>query len=197
MKTTDPEEILINELVLRVGEGKNYNDDAGKKKIREEAIKQFPVIRSFDNPHANFEAIRKRMKSAAKVSGVWRGSRGFIEVSIKDMLAHGCTVYGRNFVLPEGGLGVHDVVHPEWGTRDGKIKFTAEEREEHRKNARRIIGCNANGSGTAKALLAATCLRLGIRCILNVGQVLIVDSWPDYGEDSKVLDQNYCGYTVS
>lgn len=191
----DADEKLINNLKSRVS-GKFYDDDAAMAKIRKEACSQFPVIRSHDDPHADFESIRKRMKSAAKIAGAWRGSIGFIEVSIKDMLDHGCVVCGRNFVLPEGGLGVHDVVHPECSDGKGKI-FSSKEREDHRKKCRRLLGCNCNGSGTAKALLAATCLRLGIRCILNVSQCLIVDTWPDREKVSERYAKYHCSYSVS
>lgn len=196
MKVKDPEADLIERLIREVPVTSSYDDDPETSQIRKAACDRFPVIESADDPCADFLHIRERMKSAAKVSDTWRGSVGFIEVSIQDMLKHDCIVHGRNFMLPECGIGVHDAVHPLYGTKDGRT-FTKHEREENRKRCCRLIGCNANGAGTGKALLAATCLKLGIRCILNVGDCVVVDSWPDYKKDYERLTSNYCAYTYS
>lgn len=196
MKVKDPEADLIKQLISKVPEASSYDDDPETSQIRQDACDRFPTIKSADDPCADFLHIRERMKSAAKVSGNWRGSVGFIEVSIQDMLKHDCVVHGRNFILPECGMGVHDAVHPEYSTKDGRA-FTKKEREENRKKCCHLIGCNANGSGTAKALLAATCLRLGIRCILSVGGCTVVDSWPDYVKDYDKFAPNHCAYTYS
>ena len=196
-KIVDPEEPLIERLISMVPHNSSYDDTSVTAEFRRNAEMSFPTIKSADDPCAGFEAIRKRMKDAAKVSGTYRGSVGFIEASIQDILRqHGCIVHGRNFMLAECGMGVHDAAHPLYRTKDGRA-FSKKEREENRKKCCRIIGCNANGSGTSKALMAATFLRLGIRCILNVGGCVVVDGWPEYYKDREKFEKNNCVYSYS
>lgn len=166
------------------------------KKDREKLRDGFPAIRSTSDIHSSFESIRRRMKVAAKLSGSWRGSVGFIEVYIPDLLDRGCSVYGRNFILPECSIGVHDVAQPNYRDRDGN-PLTSKQREEIKRKCRRLVGCNYNGSGTAKAMMAARCLAMGIRCILTTGGCAIVDNWPDRDEIAKKFNENNCSYSIS
>ena len=112
------------------------------------------------------------------------------------MLERGCSVYGRNYVLPECTIGVHDVVHPKYQDGNGN-PLTPKQREENHKKGRRIIGLNANGSATAKAKAAMECLSLKVRCILEAGGCTIVDNWPDYEADSARLAAANCGFSWS
>lgn len=165
---------------------KRKNDNPGK----------FPVIRSARDRAANVHDIRERMAEARKLAKCYDGS-GFIEASIQDILAHGGLCFGRNFVLPPCGTGVHDVADPNRQTKDGQV-IPKEEREANKRRARRVIGCNGNASATAKAMMAEAFLKAGVRCRLYVaGKYTIVDNWPDYDECEKVLAENNCGYLVS
>lgn len=165
---------------------KRKNDNPGK----------FPVIRSARDRAANVHDIRERMAEARKLAKCYSGC-GFIEASIQDILAHGGLCFGRNFVLPPCGTGVHDVADPNRHTKDGQV-IPKEEREANKRRARRIIGCNGNASATAKAMMAEAFLKAGVRCRLYVaGKYTIVDNWPDYDKCEKVLAENNCGYLVS
>ena len=166
------------------------------RKLKNDNPGNFPVIRSARNRAANVQNIRKRMAEARELAKCYNGS-GFIEASIQDILARGGMCFGRNFVLPPCGTGVHDVAHPDYQTKDGQV-IPKEERAANKRRARRVIGCNGNASATAKAMMAEAFLKAGVRCRLYVaGRYTIVDNWPDYDECEKVLAENNCGYLVS
>lgn len=168
-----------------------------RRKLKNDNPGNFPVIRSARNRAANVNDIRKRMAEAGKLAGHHRGGCGFIEASIQDILARGGMCFGRNFVLPPCGTGVHDVARPKYLTKDGQ-EVSKEEREANRRRARHVIGCNGNASATAKAMMAAAFLKAGVRCRLYIaGKYTIVDNWPDYDECEKVLAENNCDYMVS
>lgn len=177
--------------------GPFFDENRNGAKLRDELLMQFPVITSIKDKFSGFKDIRRRMKDASAIYEGYRGGIGCLEISIKDMLATGhCMIYGRNFVLPECGIGVHDVCWPEYSDKQGN-SISEEVREMNRKKAKRIIGSNGNGSATSKAMAAHVCLKLGIRCRLVAGGVAIVDNWPDYDDDRKVLSDNSCGYSYS
>ena len=152
------------------------------------------TIKSADDPDANFDAIRKRLVAKGK-HGMYRcRTYGFIEVSLEDLVAHGCRRAGRNYILIEAGMGVHEVAdanHYHSKTPDRKT------RKENYKKAKGHIGCNCNASATAKALASSVFLKLGIRHRLSRRDDLIVDTWPDYEEAIKYLNENDCGYMLS
>ncbi len=175
---------------------KAANDPDLTESRRDLLCDRFPVVSSSRDAHADFKSIRRRMKIAARLGNNWRGSMGFIEVSLQDMVRHGAVIYGRNYVLPELSLGVHEVASPVCGGKDGTT-LTEKQMRENKKKCSGLVGCNANGSGTAKAMMACRCLELGIRCILNVGQCTIVDNWPDRDEVSRIFNEFRCAYSVS
>jgi len=167
-----------------------------RRKLKNDNPGNFPVIRSARNRAANVQDIRKRMAEARKLAKCYSGC-GFIEASIQDILARGGLCFGRNFVLPPCGTGVHDVAHPKYLTKDGQA-IPKEEREANKRRAWHVIGCNGNASATAKAMMAEAFLKAGVRCRLYVaGKYTIVDNWPDYDECEKVLAENNCDYMVS
>lgn len=165
---------------------KQKTDDSGK----------FPVIKSARNRAANVNNIRNRLAEARKLVRCWHGRYGVIEASIEDILAKGGLCYGRNFVLPPCGAGVHDVAHPRYFGKDGH-ELSKEERAANKKKVGRKLGCNFNASLTAKAMMAAAFLKAGVRFRLRVGPYTIADTWPDYGDYRRALGENDCDYLAS
>ena len=156
---------------------------------------RFPVIRG-RGAHSDFATIRRRMVCAGKIGGSWRGGKGCLTLSLEDLVARGCRKFGRNYVLAECGIGVHETACSKWRKPDGS-PYTPEEMKANRKSASGIIGLNANGSMTSKALAASVCLKLGIRCILTTAGCTVVDSWPDYDDCVKRMDDAGCDICVS
>lgn len=176
----------------------SYNDTREQGDARSALADRFPTIRSIEDPFSGFRDIRRRMKAASQICNSWHGHGGWgcLEMSIPDILSHDGAVYGRNFVVPACGIGVHDVVYPNDKRKDG-TPIPPEERKENRKKGRRIIGINCNGSATAKAMAAWKCLQIGVRCTLSVGGSTIVDNWPDYDEDLQRLHDANCSMMLS
>ena len=199
-KTVDPEveKLLAEAKAAGMLDRTSYHDTREQGEARDELGCRFPVIRSIEDPFSGFRDIRRRMKTASQIRNSWHGHGGWgcLEMSISDILSHDGVVYGRNFVIPACGIGVHDVVYPNHKHEDG-TPVSPEEREENRKKGRRIIGMNCNGSATAKAMAAWKCLQIGVRCILSVGGIVVVDSWPDYDKDCQRLRDANCSMMLS
>jgi hypothetical protein len=198
-KTGDQDE-LAEELAREAGETglteHFFSHDSPAEAMRRSALSaRFPVIRG-RGEHSDYATIRRRMVCAGKIGGSWRGGTGCLEMSLEDLVSRGCRKFGRNYVLAECGIGVHETACPKWNKPDGS-PYTPKEMKANRKAASGIIGLNANGSMTSKALAASVCLKLGIRCVLTAGRCTIVDSWPDYDDCARRIDDAGCGMSIS
>lgn len=194
-KADEAEELLREAGEAGLTEHSCFDDSPDDASRRSSIAARFPVIRGRGR-HSDYATIRRRMACAVKIGGSWRRVAGCLAMSLEDLVARGCRKFGRNYVLAECGIGVHETAHPRLHRPDGSLR-TPEEMKDSRKAASGIVGLNCNGSMTSKALAASVCLKLGIRCTLTAAGCTIVDSWPDYDDCIRRMDDAGCDIMVS